>query len=132
MTYIFNQEQLENLCNEWREILGLSDWDIKITISRAKEMFSEDTQAGVNWVLRKKTALIKILDPIDYKVSGTTFWEQDMEQSLVHELMHLHIAPFDNSKEGSLEDICVDQVCDIIAKGFVKLKRQNKKEIEND
>jgi hypothetical protein len=132
MTYIFNQEQLKNLCNEWQKVLGLSDWDIKITISRAKEMFDEDTQAGVNWVLRKKTALIKILDPIDYKISGVTFWEQDMEQSLVHELMHLHIASFDNSKEGSLEDICVDQVCDIVAKGFVKLKRQNEKELQNE
>lgn len=118
---ILDQPQLEESAKEWQKILGLNDWDIKPGIYRANQMETEGNEAECDWVLRKKTAIIRVLDPIDYPEN--ILWPQDMEESLVHELIHLHIAPFDVSKSGSLEETAMEQAVDQLSRAFIRLKR---------
>lgn len=118
----FTEQELCELCSEWQETLKLQDWEVGLAIAREID-FKRQVQAECSWVLPKKMALIKIIDPIDYH---NEVFLQDMEVSLVHELLHLHYAPFDNFDNESLECVCMEQSIDLIAKALVKLKRNSK------
>lgn len=79
--------QLQALCEVWQKRLRLQDWRIVCEIKRAHEM-PEGAQACVNPTFALKQAEIWIVDPIDYLSDA---FEQHIEQSLVHELLHLHL-----------------------------------------
>lgn len=92
---------------------------MKVRLARRWEM-DPGNQAECEWNLRKRMALIKVLDSADWDPS--TPWPQDQEQSLVHELLHLHFAPF-RADDGTPEDVAQEQAIDAIAKALVELKR---------
>ncbi len=118
--HIYTEDELRELLKEWQEVLWLRDWDVKVGIYRQEDFDHKTGQGEITWILPKKQAVIKIVDPIDYpKVQ----WAQDMERTLVHELNHLHFAPFDNADEGSANDISQEQAIDALAKALVTLKR---------
>jgi len=113
------QEQLQALCQEWQAILRLQDWDVRCKIVRKREL--EGERAGeCRWQLDTKQALIRILDPIDWPTDCE--WPQDIEQTLVHELLHLHMAPF-QPEHGTLEHVTMEQAIKSIATGLVRLRR---------
>lgn len=112
---------LQALCAEWQSALRLQDWDIKAQFARQSKFNISEAQGECRWVLSKKAALIFILDPIDYPTD--TLWAQDPECTLVHELLHCHMAPFDDFDYGSPKDVAVEQAIDLIAKALVALKR---------
>ncbi|MEW6726892.1 MAG: hypothetical protein AB1327_08035 [Bacillota bacterium] len=115
-----NADQLAEKCAEWQRILRLQDWDVITKIVRSDDMHS-DGQGECTWVIERKEAIIKLLDPVDY--SPRSPFEQDHERTLVHELLHLHFAPF-TAKDGTLEDIAQEQAIQCFAKAFVELKRR--------
>ena len=115
MSVILTQEELERLCREWQKILRLQDWDIKVKICRQNDM-TPDSQADSTWTLPKKTAIIRLCDPIDYI---DVAWPQDMERSLVHELLHLHLAPIDDFEPGTIKDILLEQAVDAMSKALI-------------
>lgn len=117
-----NQSELEHLCREWQEILSLRDWDVKPSIKRQRDFIVKGNDAEITWNIQAKTVTIKILDPIDYPED--TEWPQDMEESLVHELLHLHFALF-TADDGTAEDIAQEQAINAIALALVRLKRGN-------
>lgn len=116
---IFTHEQAESKLTEWQKILRLQDWDIKIDICRGRN-FKTDGQAEVSWTNEKKMAIIHLLDPIDY---DNDYFPQDHEISLVHELLHLHMAGF-VAEDGTVEDMAQEQVADALSKALVGLKRK--------
>lgn len=65
-------------------------------------------------------AVIKILDPSDYP---QTPFEQDMEISLVHELLHLHFALFEPKTDDSLEFLIMESTIEQLANILVEMKR---------
>jgi hypothetical protein len=75
----------------WQKRLGLEDWNIAVVVSRASEL-KPRTLGNIHWELDKKTAIIHVLDPADYKLPFKEVL-QDLEFTVVHELIHLDIAP---------------------------------------
>lgn len=117
-------KRISQLCEEWQEILGLKDWDVKILIVSKEDMSKPNIQGSCTYTLSTKTALISILNPINYDPSCP--WKQDLEQTLVHELLHLHFSFVSRLiEDGSLEQIIEDQVVSALSKALVSLKRQN-------
>lgn len=112
------QEELEALCRTWQKRLRLQDWTVKVRIVRRHELDHADIQGQVTWVLSRREALIKLLDPIDYLPDCVL--PQDLETTLVHELVHLYFAPFD-AEDGTLEDIYQEQAIDGLSKALVEL-----------
>lgn len=112
-----------DLCRWWQEQLYLEHWEVALRISRAREM-NKEGQAEIQWVYPKATATMSILNPVDYPPSP---FKQDMEKSLVHELLHIHFAPFDTHPDGSLEHQMLERAIDQIAKTLTNLKRGGKK-----
>lgn len=116
-----NDYELNLACQEWQDILRLRDWEIKCFIKRAADMMLENSQGAIDWVLQSKQANIHILSPIDYP---SETWAQDMEKTLVHELIHLHYAPFTNDiNRDSIEHAFMEQSIDLLAVSLVNLKR---------
>jgi len=75
----------------WQKRLGLQDWNIAVVVSRATEL-KPRTLGNIHWELDKKTAIIHVLDPADYKLPLKEML-QDLEFTVVHELIHLDLAP---------------------------------------
>ena len=115
------QVELDNLVSYWQGMLRLRDWDVKINLVRGRDL-DQNTGGNCEWVLKRRTALIKILDPIDYPPEIQ--WPQDIEETIVHELLHLHFAPFDHTTDDA-DDIAREQAISMIASGFVGLRRSS-------
>lgn len=119
---IFSQEQLDKKLLYWQKKLRLQDWIIEAKISRSKEMI-EGVTASVNWTLNKKMASVQILDHIDYPddVMGT----RDMENDLVHELLHLHFAPINDhfSNDDETYHMFEEQAIESITSGLINTER---------
>lgn len=117
---IFTEEELQALCREWQRVLRLSEWRIVVRIGRERD-FRHKTAAGENrWNPDSCEALIRVLDPLDYE--PTCIFPQDMEVTLVHELLHLHhgvLVP----EDGTTEDTLLEQALHKIAYALVTLKR---------
>ena len=115
------QEDLERLLAKWQRILRLQDWDVHLRVVRRWEMHNEDTMGECEYLLRKRCAVIRILDSADYD-PGTP-WPQDQERTLVHELLHLAFAPFSRTEAGSAEAVAEEQVIHALASALVALRR---------
>jgi hypothetical protein len=75
----------------WQKRLNLQDWNIAIVVARSSEL-KPKTLGNIHWDLDKKTAVIRVLDPADYRLPYKDML-QDMEFTVVHELIHLGLAP---------------------------------------
>jgi len=75
----------------WQKRLGLQEWKISVVMSPSRDLQSK-TVGNIHWELDKKTAVIHILDPADYRLPFPEMLK-DMEFTVVHELVHLDMAP---------------------------------------
>jgi hypothetical protein len=81
----------EGRLSVWQKRLNLQEWGVSIVVSRAGEL-KPKTVGNIHWDREKKTAVIRVLDPADYKLPFDQML-QDIEFTIVHELIHLEIAP---------------------------------------
>jgi len=115
-----SQEELDAGVAKWAKVLRLQDWDIKICIKRQSEMSCDQVNGENRWTLSNKESLICLLDPVDYPKDCR--WEQDHEQTLVHELLHLHLAEWPVGKNGKATTAEEQAIC-CLADALVKLDR---------
>jgi hypothetical protein len=75
----------------WQKRLGLQDWNVVLEVVRSTEL-KPKTLGNIHWDTDKKSAVIRVLDPADYKMAQREMLE-DIEFTVVHELIHLEMAP---------------------------------------
>jgi hypothetical protein len=75
----------------WQKRLKLQDWNVALEVVRSTELRPK-TLGNIHWDTDKKTAVIRVLDPADYSLPFHEMLD-DMEFTVVHELIHLEIAP---------------------------------------
>lgn len=119
--HIFNLNRLEKLLEEWKSILHLEHWDISLRIRREKDFLEGDNQGEITFNRVECQAIIHILDPIDWV---DTPFKQDMEKTLVHELLHIIYADFEPEDSDSLQYILWHRSIDSMARVLVSLKRK--------
>jgi hypothetical protein len=118
---ILTLEELNKLCEEWKSVLGLENWNTSIKICRDDDM--EGGAGHCHWVLPIQCADIKILDHVDwYKIID--HFPQDMEKTIVHELLHCRFAVIDKAEDGTLEELILHQNIDMLACALVGIKRE--------
>jgi len=115
-------EELSCLCAEWQADLRLNDWEVILKLVMPHEMGPERS-GECSWVICKKRAKISILDSQYWGGSSGSWVGEDQELTLVHELLHLHYAPFDNFKCDTPEDTALEQSIHCISQALVALKR---------
>jgi len=74
----------------WQNRLNLKNWNISVILAPTAD-FKPNTLGNIRWDLVQKTAVIRVLDPADYHLPQSEML-QDMEVTIVHELIHLSFA----------------------------------------
>lgn len=117
-------EQLQSIVAYWKVELGLQDWRMGITICRESEMQLNDVDGETEYSHQLKTALIRILDTIDF---GDRIQKQDQEKTIVHELLHCVFSPIDT--QDVLQDRIQHQMIETLSRALVNAKRSVKDEM---
>src|SRR5436305_286395 len=52
----------------WQKRLGLQDWNVVLEVVRSTEL-KPKTLGNIHWDTDKKSAVIRVLDPADYKMA---------------------------------------------------------------
>lgn len=109
-----------SLLKEWKERLGLFDWEIELVdMMRPEDMSLEDVYGCSVWTECNKTARIEIVDPL---FCGERLRPFDYEETLVHELLHLKLTLVSDGVDGLMERY-MHQIIDDLARAFIEAKR---------
>lgn len=106
---LVSEAQADSWTKSWQKRLGLGQWQISTQIVRVWEL-RPDTLGNVKWDLENHTASIKVLNPVDYELPAPEI-PQDMEYTIVHELVHLQLAALPRDPSGrNTEERVVNQI----------------------
>lgn len=108
---------LDALLAEWQPALRLQHWTITVQYTRRLEASAQN-----RYMLLSLKSKIEIVDPIDYNADYCNE-PQDVERSLVHELLHLHFAAISPDND-SPQHVHEEQAVESLARAFVALKRR--------
>jgi len=97
----------------WQRRLKLEAWQISVRQARGSDL-KPKTLGAIRWDKGKKTAVIWVLDPADYQLPFQEMLD-DMELTIVHELVHLELAsaPRSEASRGS-EEHAVNGIADAL------------------
>lgn len=115
------------LLEEWTTRLGLKDWFITLQTDCKPEEISPDADGDVEYVESTQCASIKIIDPKLRKDALRSF---DLEEILVHELLHCKLALLldgDDWDKG-FQPRYLHQIVDRLSRAFVDAKRSGSKD----
>ena len=115
------QFELDTYVAKWQAIMRLEDWDIDVVLARQFQMPDQSDQAYVKMLRSQKKARIYLLDPIDFPAESLS-GPQDLEQTIVHELVHVHHAGLEPTESDAVA--IWEQATDAIAWALVSLDRQ--------
>ena len=127
--YICSLPQLQELTDFWIKQLHLEAWDIRVMFGDKDDL--RDDEGGIAdgvamHLYSVEKAVIKVLTQESHREdveSEEWPFKQDMETTLVHELLHLTWEPFRPKAEGSAEYLMWHTQLDRTAKLLVELKR---------
>lgn len=122
---VVSPEKLNILLVEWIDRLRLQEWNIVVDIYREKDFICEDSVGENSFNKSNAKSIIRILDPCDY--SENTRFPQNMEKTLVHELLHLKFCYFEPEDENSLEHDMWERTIETLAETLVKTKYEQVK-----
>ena len=110
---VVTNEQVHGWLQVWQKRLRLEDWKIEVKIVRVWEL-EQGTLGHIDWSIPHKTATIKVLSPADYELPKDRI-PADIELSVVHELVHLHLSALPlNKSSRSTEEQVVSRIADAL------------------
>lgn len=138
MTTRMSTEELIIYTQWWQRELGIADWVIDVRLARGYELGASN--GSCEWSLALRRGSIRVLLAGDADPNADPM---DMEVVLVHELLHIVFANWDNyTRECNgnkdltdfLEDVCIEQPVEQLARLLVKLRRscETTKEKKNE
>lgn len=102
----------------WKGRLGLDAWNVTIVMTKRADL-KPKTLGGIQWDKRKHTATISVMHPADYNMSREDMLS-DMEETVVHELLHLKLSPLNRSEAARSSE---EEAVNGIAGALLKLER---------
>ena len=97
------ESHLDQKLRSWQRRLGMDDWRLSIKVVRQKDL-DKNTWGNAEWDPAVRTGTINVLDPMDYNLRGGDL-RLDMECTIVHELVHIQVSPFDAPDETVREEV---------------------------
>ena len=99
----------------WQDRMNLKDWDIRVQLVRADQL-EPKTLGNIHWDTDSKTATIAVLSTEDYKLPWKAMLD-DMEFTVVHELVHLELASLPRSDASRrVEEHAVNEIAGALLK----------------
>lgn len=124
-------EELEGRLNirahYWQEVLRLMDWNVKVLLRRRHEMKHPHALGMNSWDMNRKASTITMCSPEDLPSHNESFEgeENDYDVTLVHELLHLHFAPFwPTDEDASVDELPMEQAINLLSYALVSLDRK--------
>jgi hypothetical protein len=118
---MMTNEELQQLCFDWQIRLRLGDWIVKARFWEPHEI-DGSLFGQCSYLIQEKTAKIKIIRP--EHTHKESFPPQIVEETLVHELLHLHFAPFEAKPKTTKMD-AQELAINCISRALVKLAKAN-------
>ena len=116
---------LKRLMQFWKTKLRLNDWNVTVRYAKQEEFEDGDGQGQNNWNLHSRSSEILILHPDEYSPADyPNSVPQDIEDCLVHELLHLHLATW-NTKNRA-EEVHLEQAVEAMTGSMIALRRRSK------
>lgn len=124
---VLTLEEAVERCRAWQQILRLQDWDVEVSIVR-RSSIGHTTAIGLTTISTYRRARIRLLDPDDFTDDDWPI-ERDMEATLVHELVHLHLDDLhvrENHDSGrrTAENVALERAVEALARALLSLKRE--------
>lgn len=90
---IVTQAQAERRLAYWQPRLRLADWTITVEIVRAPKLDTKDmvVLGHVEVLGSKQCAVVRLLDPIDFRADLGFVDHLNHERALIHELLHVRL-----------------------------------------
>jgi hypothetical protein len=82
----------------------MDDWRLTTIRLVRQSSLDKNTWGNAEWGPNVRTGTIGVLDPVDYNLRGADL-KLDMECTIVHELVHIQVGPFDAPNEDVREDV---------------------------
>ena len=114
---VVTEDRAQDWLRLWQKRLRLEDWKIDVKIVRIWDL-EQGTLGHIDWSTTHHTAMIKVLNPADYELPPDKI-PADMELSIVHELVHLHLSVLPLNKSSRNVE---EQVVSMIADALVNLE----------
>lgn len=112
--------KLRKLTTFWKKVLRLMDWDIYLQ-EAVTGLPDNGCQAQVRYDLCRKTAVVSLNDPKELTEFERALYDE--EADLVHELLHLVLAPLWMFKEKTEEqEFAEEQIVNLLSSALLKLK----------
>lgn len=104
-TSAITQAQVDDWTRGWQNRLDLGEWKITTMIVRVSDL-KPDTLGNLKWNSTNKTAVVKVLNPLDYDLPAAEI-PTDIEYTIVHELIHLQLSvlPHDSTSKMTEEKV---------------------------
>jgi hypothetical protein len=97
----------------WQQRLQLQDWTVHLLLSRPVDL-RPGTLGNIHWDMEKKTATIRVMDASGYTTDVMAML-QDMQVTVVHELVHLELASLPVSDaDRSNQENAIDHLTDAL------------------
>jgi hypothetical protein len=113
----------------WQNRLKLQEWNITLVLSHPSDL-RHGTLGNIRWDAEKKTARIRVLDASEYhRPFQSTL--NDMEFTVVHELIHLEFSPVTRNEESRSAEsrTAEEEAVNRMADSLLQLDRKNSKAI---
>ena len=119
---VFDSEtELLECLEEWKRLLGLSDWHIAARICPKEDMKLPECAGESDVQFVNMCGLINILRAED--LPPYIILKQPMEQVLIHELLHFKFIAFEeNSREEAVFEIAQHQLIETLARALFMAK----------
>ena len=102
---------IEEKIRVWQRRLKLEDWRVSVVMTRRADL-KPRTLGGIRWDKGKKSATMSVLDPSEYRLPFRAMLD-DMELTVVHELVHLELASLPRSEASrSIEERAVNGIAE--------------------
>lgn len=90
---LLTQDEAQARCHYWQRRLNLTEWDIRVEVVRASKLDTAGTLlfGHVQILDTKQIAVVRLLDPGDFQADQGFFDKQNMELTLIHELLHVRL-----------------------------------------
>lgn len=120
---VLTSKQLLNLVDDWQDRLHLVDWAIAVSYCTPDEMPSLQAMGSCGIDQPHKQAQMCILHPKYFAPLGNAYTLRDLEHTVVHELLHIHLDCLDTPATRDRE---TEQVINLLADALIYLKYSNK------
>lgn len=122
----WSQKALDSCMKYWQKILGLSHWDIVITYANNRDieyLLGYPALASISSSPSMERAIIRINSTPELDEDAIIYGSDDVEWSILHELLHLYYIDLSINKEDKVQGELIERIINKTCKALLTTGR---------